>query len=154
MNKQELEDFVRQMYGQYNKDLFETDRPHIMRGWHNQLEDTTLQEAQTQLRHIANTEKFMPNAGTIRKKVLEARTQNPPPTPLQIWVYITTLQKNTQQGTQTPNTPTANHPCTQQLIQDLGPTLWNLKTNQDRDFTIDHYNTIVYNYITTVEETP
>lgn len=152
MNKEELETFVTEMYGMYNKDLFEADRKPIMRGWYQVLEDVTLQEAQTQLRHIGNTEKYMPNAPTLRRKIQEARTQNPPPTPVKIWAYITTLQKNAQQGTPTENTPTANHPCTKQLIQELGPTIWNLKTNQDREFILTEYAEICYRYIFTVEE--
>lgn len=155
MDKKELEAIVRETYGMYNRDLFEVDAPHVFRGWWAVLQDLPAEETRKIIQKISTEEKYLPTAGHIKNTYQKTRKKNPPPTPQQMWAHILTIQKNTNTGTRT-ETPTkiAHHPCVQATIQELGPAIHTLTTNQDRNFALEAYNRHTTHYLQTVEETP
>jgi len=141
MNKQELEAIVRETYGMYNRDLYETDRPHVLRGWWALLQDLPENEVRKTIQNLATREKFLPSAGAIRTAHLETRIKNPPPTPQQMWAHIQTLIKNTNTGTRTESPKEiAEHPCVQATLKELGPAMYGLTTNGDRQFALEAYS--------------
>jgi len=148
MNKQELEAIVRETYGMYNKDLFESDRPHVLRGWWALLQDLPEKEVRKTIQNLVTREKYLPSAGTIRTTHLNTRIKNPPPTPQQMWAHIQTIIKNTNTGTRTESPKkTAEHPCVTQTLKELGPALHTLTTNGDRQFALEAYTRHTTNYI-------
>lgn len=148
MTKQELEDIVRETYGMYNRDLFEVDAKHVFRGWWALLQDLPADDVRETIRIMATREKYLPPAGQIRNTHLETRIKNPPPTPQQMWAHILTLQKNTNTGTRTENPKKiAEHPCVQATLKELGPAMYGLTTNGDRQFALETYNRHTTTYI-------
>ena len=148
MNKQELEEIVRETYGIYNKDLFEVDRPHICRGWYSVLQDLPANDVRKTIQKISTREKFLPSAGAIRNAHLETRIKNPPPTPQQFWGYVQTVNKNIATGTRTESPKEiAEHPCVAATFHELGTAMLSMATNGDRNFVLEAYNRHVATYI-------
>jgi len=148
MNKQELEDIVRETYGMYNKDLFEVDRQHIMRGWWAVLKDLPADEVRKTITTIATREKFLPPAGQIRNAHLETRIENPPPTPQQFWGHILTVNKNLNTVTRTESPKKiAEHPCVKNTMEELGTAMLGVSTNGDRTFVLEAYTRHTTTYL-------
>lgn len=112
MTKEELEHLVREIYGMYNKDLYDTDRPHIMRGWWTHFEHENIDEVRTTVQHVTVVERYMPSAGYLKLEHLRRTCDDPPPTPQEFWALIQQLTQNLKSGTthlpQKPPTKTAH----------------------------------------------
>jgi hypothetical protein len=58
-----------------------------------------------------------------------------------MWAHIQTLIKNTNTGTRTENPKEiAEHPCVQATLKELGPAMYGLTTNGDRQFALEAYS--------------
>ena len=172
VDKKELEAIVREMYGQYGKEIYDIDLPHICRGWWQHFEHDDANELRTTLKHLTVVERFMPPAGTIKMAHLRRLCTDPPPTEQEFWSLVQTLTHQRNSGTthlpqktptktpeknnppksgptKTPHkkTPPLQHPAIQNTLQELGPALYTLTTNQDRNFALEAYNRHTLNFL-------
>lgn len=134
MSRDELKKFVRMIFASFNQQLFSADEAATFEAWWLQLSDCHYDGCVDQLRQIGLTEKYMPTPGAFKKAYLLTRTENPPPTPQQFWVYLQSIQKTANNGTvQNMGHQNPPHPIITATMKELGATAYTLTTNQDRE---------------------
>ena len=132
MNKTELKEIVDTIYSLWNQEPPTTSKTTYEAWWTliHDLQADTVKQAATQLSALDG---YMPRPGTLRRHTLNLTGLTPPPTPIEAWNTLQTLNEATNNGTYQ---PTTLHPALQNTIHKTGTKL---HTNGDREQFIKTY---------------
>lgn len=140
MTKSELAGLVRFAYRAFNRDLLPSEEKHIFAAWWALLQDLPEEETRKELTTLCTLQKYMPNPGGIRRQYFYTRKINPPPTSQQMWGYLQDVIKSKHSGVPLKHPKkTAEHPCVQNTIEELGAAAFTMNTNGDRNFVLEAY---------------
>ena len=140
MNKSELADLVRFAYAAFNKDLLPSEEKVIFSTWWSLLNDLPEKETRKELTTLCTLQKYMPNAGAVRRANFKTRKNNPPPTTQQMWGYLQDLIRSKHSGVplKLPK-EISEHECVQNTMSELGASAYSMNTNGDRQFVLEAY---------------
>lgn len=150
MNKPECEEIVRMLHALYNQTLYKGDEKTVFSSWFALFEDLEHEETRQAVIDCTAEEKYMPNAGAIRRQVKKGRLENTPPTTHQFWGYIQAVIKARNTGTvQNLRKETAEHPVVIKTIEDIGAeVVFGLHTNGDRTWVLEAYTENLRKHLT------
>ena len=140
MKKEELADLVRFVYAAFNKDLLPSEEKVVFSTWWQLLQDLPEKETRKELTTLCTLQKYMPNAGAVRRAYLKTRKENPPPTTQQMWGYLQDLIRSKHSGVplKLPK-EISEHECVQKTMSELGTSAYSMNTNGDRNFVLEAY---------------
>lgn len=140
MTKEELMDFVKEVYATYNQQLLMIDEKATFRAWYNLLYDLSIEEVRAAFLALATHEKFMPRPGDIRRAAIDAQTGIPQQIDAySAWGIFQTIIREVHSGTQTQiHKPEALI----KTMQQLGDSAMTMHTNGDREVFVRIYEKI------------
>ncbi len=140
MTKSELADLVRFAYAAFNKDLLPSEEKVVFAAWWQLLNDLPEKETRKELTTLCTLQKYMPNAGALRRQYFKTRKNNPPPTTQQMWGYLQDLIRSKHSGVplKLPK-EISEHECVQNTMNELGTSAYSMNTNGDRNFVLEAY---------------
>ena len=142
MNKSECEEIVRMVHALFNQALYKGDEKTVFSSWFALLEDLEFEETRAAVVACSSEEKYMPNAGAVRRQAKLSRLNVSPPTPHQFWGHIQSVIKARNTGThENIRKDIAEHPVVMKTIEDIGAdVVFGLHTNGDRAWVLEAYN--------------
>ena len=140
MTKSELAELVRFAYAAFNRDLLPSEEKQIFAAWWALLQDLPEEETRKELTTLCTLQKYMPNAGAIRRAYFKARKNNQPPSTQQMWGYLQDLIRSKHSGVplKLPKEISA-HECVRNTMSELGASAYAMHTNGDRQFVLEAY---------------
>jgi hypothetical protein len=141
INKEDLAEFVREVYATYNQQLLRLDEKPTFRAWYNLLYDLDIEEIRSAFIKLATYEKYMPRPGDVRRAAIDTQTKIPQQLdPYSAWGTFQTIIQNIHSGTQT------EIPKPEALVktmQHFGDSIFTMHTNGDREAFIRVYTKVV-----------
>ena len=150
MTKSELAGLVRFVYAAFNRDLLPSEEKQIFASWWALLQDLPEEETRKALTTLCTLQKYMPNAGAVRRAYFKTRKNDQPPSSQQMWGYLQDLIRSKHSGVplKLPK-EISEHECVQNTMNELGTSAYSMNTNGDRNFVIEAYKRHVEAWETT-----
>ena len=150
MTKSELAGLVRFVYAAFNRDLLPSEEKQIFASWWALLQDLPEEETRKELTTLCTLQKYMPNAGAVRRAYFKTRINDQPPSSQQMWGYLQDLIRSKHSGVplKLPK-EISEHECVQNTMNELGTSAYSMNTNGDRNFVIEAYKRHVEAWETT-----
>ena len=140
MTKSELAGLVRFVYAAFNRDLLPSEEKQIFASWWALLQDLPEEETRKELTTLCTLQKYMPNAGAVRRAYFKTRKNDQPPSSQQMWGYLQDLIRSKHSGVplKLPK-EISEHECVQNTMSELGASAYSMNTNGERQFVLEAY---------------
>ncbi len=148
MNKNDLKDLVDQVYALWNQSVPVASAKITYEAWMAMLGDLDHKECQEAVTTLAALDSYMPRPGAIRRKVIDLRGTETPPSAIEAWTQLRRIMETVNAGTYSPE---PMHEAVSEAARRIGT---NLHTNGDREQFIKMYDSITQKWEETLYTPP
>lgn len=135
----EFEQFVEIVYATFNRDLYQNERPIVIKAWYAILGDLEAPALRERFLELATISKVMPTPVAIRRHVLASTVAERLLSPPEAWAHLQDFIKQVNSGA---IGRTSINPQVAEAMRRLGDTALSLSTNGDREYFMEIYREI------------